>query len=168
LQSRDSRGHAAVDHDSKIVVENDRDLLFVDFHHEMDKLSVNRDILPSAAFFEETHPVRHGDHPYAFRKPIEITWRRWGLRQGRQTLNCATTKLFESSLEMNWPYLTREEIAGILLLIVVLAGVFFAWVILPNSGLMTNWGFGPEWECSNPGKGGPVCVKRLAKPENSK
>ncbi len=69
---------------------------------------------------------------------------------------------------MNWPYLTRQDIAGILLLIVVLAGVFFAWVILPNAGLMTKWGFGPEWECSNPGKGGPVCVQRRAKPENSK
>ncbi|MGO8801033.1 MAG: hypothetical protein ACLQJL_18335 [Roseiarcus sp.] len=26
-----------------------------------------------------------------------------------------------------------------------------------------NWGFGPEWRCSLPGKGGPICVKYPAR-----
>jgi hypothetical protein len=24
----------------------------------------------------------------------------------------------------------------------------------------TGWGFGPEWDCTYPGKGDPVCIKR--------
>jgi hypothetical protein len=60
---------------------------------------------------------------------------------------------------MYWQ-LTRKDITGILVAIAILAVVFVAFVGYANVGQQVNWGFGPEWECTNPGKGGPVCVKR--------
>jgi hypothetical protein len=63
---------------------------------------------------------------------------------------------------MNWPLLTLRDIGGIALLIALLAAVLFASVVGPRINAKTNYGFGPEWDCSAPGKGGPVCVKRAA------
>lgn len=66
-----------------------------------------------------------------------------------------------------WPYLTRGDVAGILLLIVILGAVLFAAVVGPELARKTNYGFGPEWDCVNPGKlSGLSCIKRPAKSEN--
>jgi hypothetical protein len=67
---------------------------------------------------------------------------------------------------MHWPYLTRADIIGILTAIVIVGGLLVVWVMWLNVRAVTNLGFGPEWTCSNPGKGGPVCVKRPAKAVN--
>jgi hypothetical protein len=56
--------------------------------------------------------------------------------------------------------LTRRDISGILLAIVLLAALAFLFVVFPNLGQQTNEGFGPEWDCTNPGQGGPICVKK--------
>jgi hypothetical protein len=45
---------------------------------------------------------------------------------------------------MNWPYLTRGDVAGILLSIVILGGLLFVWVKFPDLARKTNYGFGPE------------------------
>ncbi len=73
---------------------------------------------------------------------------------------------------MYWPYLSRQDVVGILTAAVIFGVLLGAYLIVPglmspNSGLKTNAGFGPEWECSNPGNGGPVCVKHPAKTTNS-
>jgi hypothetical protein len=52
------------------------------------------------------------------------------------------------------------------MLAAILAVVVVAVVKFPNFaynfGSTGNWGFGPDWECSYPGKGDPVCVKKPA------
>ena len=60
-----------------------------------------------------------------------------------------------------WPYLTLRDVGGILAAIVLLAAVLFASAIAPQIRAKINYGFGPEWDCSFPGKGSPVCVKRV-------
>jgi hypothetical protein len=67
---------------------------------------------------------------------------------------------------MIWPYLTRGDVAGILLLIVILGGLLFVSVISPPVR-RTNYGFGPEWDCQSPGYGGPVCIRRPMKSDKS-
>jgi hypothetical protein len=66
---------------------------------------------------------------------------------------------------MNWPYLTRGDGAGILLLIVIVGGLLLVWVKCPSVVRKTNYGFGPEWDCSSPtgDNGNPVCIKRPMK-----
>jgi hypothetical protein len=61
-----------------------------------------------------------------------------------------------------WPPLTLRDVTGALLLIVLLV-VFFVWMILqPEVIRRINYGFGPEWDCVNPGKlSGLNCIKRL-------
>jgi hypothetical protein len=69
----------------------------------------------------------------------------------------------ECEAKMNWRLLTRGDIAAIVLLLALLAFLFFSLTGKQRS----NLGFGPEWECTYPG-GEPVCVKkRPAKTEKS-
>jgi hypothetical protein len=65
---------------------------------------------------------------------------------------------------MNWYLLTRRDIAAILLVIALLAVMLFVYVVFPNLNwsLNSNQGFGPGWECTNPGMGDSVCVKKPA------
>jgi hypothetical protein len=56
--------------------------------------------------------------------------------------------------------LRRLRDFGIILLVVVAGAAALAGVAyMQSSGRAMNWGFGPEWQCSWPGKGGPVCIK---------
>jgi hypothetical protein len=68
---------------------------------------------------------------------------------------------------MYWPYLTRKDIVGILLAIAILLAIFLAYLARVYWGDVPNWGFGPEWECTNPGQGEPVCVRRRSATEGT-
>jgi hypothetical protein len=61
---------------------------------------------------------------------------------------------------MNWRLLQRRDFVAILLAIAVLGVVFFGYVKASSSDRKSNWGFGPEWTCTNPGDGERVCVKK--------
>jgi hypothetical protein len=62
---------------------------------------------------------------------------------------------------MNWYLLTRRDIAAILLVIALLGGMLIVHVVFPNLGSpYSNQGFGPGWECTNPGMGDSVCIKK--------
>jgi hypothetical protein len=65
---------------------------------------------------------------------------------------------------MNWRLWTWKDYVGLLLAALLVVGVAVAFVGLPGflrPNLMgTKAGFGPEWTCSYPGKGDPVCVKK--------
>ncbi|ESY06843.1 hypothetical protein X753_14045 [Mesorhizobium sp. LNJC399B00] len=38
-------------------------------------------------------------------------------------------------------------------------------VLFPGLGKNTNFGFGPEWQCTPMAKGDPICVKLIAREE---
>jgi hypothetical protein len=62
---------------------------------------------------------------------------------------------------MNWYFLRRGDIAAILLVITLLGAMFIVQVVFPNLGSPdSNQGFGPGWECTNPGMGNSVCIKK--------
>ncbi|RWB59657.1 hypothetical protein [Mesorhizobium sp.] len=65
---------------------------------------------------------------------------------------------------MNWPYLRRGDVAGILLMAVVLAGIVLVLLFFPQRG-QQNFGFGPEWQCARMEKGDPICVRLVQKDE---
>ena len=67
---------------------------------------------------------------------------------------------------MAWPYLTRRDIAGVGLVILLLGGLAIAFLLRPQFFLQANHGFGPDWDCTYPGKGEPICVKRVAPAKN--
>ncbi|MBZ9765141.1 hypothetical protein LB553_30455 [Mesorhizobium sp. CA8] len=59
---------------------------------------------------------------------------------------------------MNWPYLRRGDMAGIVFMAVVLAVAAFALLFFPQRAEQ-NFGFGPEWQCVRMGEGDPICVR---------
>ncbi|ESY66284.1 hypothetical protein X742_19070 [Mesorhizobium sp. LNHC232B00] len=38
-------------------------------------------------------------------------------------------------------------------------------MLFPGLGKNTNFGFGPEWQCTPMAKGDPICVKLIAREE---
>jgi hypothetical protein len=65
---------------------------------------------------------------------------------------------FVDMLIARWHALQRGDVVIFLVaaFLIVAAVVFFEFHVFEN------WGFGPDWECTNPGYGGPVCVKKPA------
>jgi len=62
---------------------------------------------------------------------------------------------------VNWRLLTWKDIASFPLvigLVVVFVG-FFSYANFQTK-LQAPPGFGPDWSCTHPGKGDPVCVKK--------
>jgi hypothetical protein len=51
-------------------------------------------------------------------------------------------------------FVIMSIVVVVLILSLSLAGV----KPLPST---INYGFGPGWDCSNPGRGGPICMKHL-------
>ncbi len=50
------------------------------------------------------------------------------------------------------------EVVGVALALVVLTGLILVVTLGPPR--RSNWGFGPEWDCVNPGKvSGLTCIK---------
>jgi hypothetical protein len=65
-----------------------------------------------------------------------------------------------------WPLPTRGEIAAVLVILAIGGALIFAFIKYPYGA--ANRGFGPEWDCTQPGSGDPVCLKRApATPSNS-
>ena len=64
---------------------------------------------------------------------------------------------FADMLIARWHALRRGDVAAIFLLA---AFLIVAAVVSVEFLVFENRGFGPDWECSNPGYGGSVCVKK--------
>jgi hypothetical protein len=62
---------------------------------------------------------------------------------------------------MDWRLLTRRDVLGILAAVAILAVLAFAYVAFPISGAGSHWGFGPDWDCTHPGEGDPICIKKM-------
>jgi hypothetical protein len=68
-----------------------------------------------------------------------------------------------------WPVLRRGDIAGIILAAVIVIVAIVALVVGHKVNQKTNYGFGPEWDCVNPGKAsGVTCIKQSPKTDTSK
>ena len=66
-------------------------------------------------------------------------------------------------------YLRREKLknAALALLVLLAVGLLALGGMYGRSlSQAANWGLGPEWRCSFPGKGGPVCIKYPAKADD--
>ena len=59
---------------------------------------------------------------------------------------------------MNWRLWTWRDILGVSVAAVLVAGMVYYAAFVPH--VKDNWGLGPDWSCSNPGKGDPVCTKK--------
>lgn len=64
--------------------------------------------------------------------------------------------------KMNWPHLRHGDIAGIIVIVIMLAAIVVMGLGFPRLGQKHNFGFGPEWECERMENGDPICVKRPA------
>ena len=62
---------------------------------------------------------------------------------------------------MNWPYLRRGDIAGVVLMALMCALIAFLLLILPPRD--RNFGFGQGWQCARMGEGDPICVRLVEK-----
>ncbi|SFO70251.1 hypothetical protein SAMN03159463_02745 [Mesorhizobium sp. NFR06] len=62
---------------------------------------------------------------------------------------------------MNWPYLRRGDILGVVFMALICAAIVFVLLVLPPRD--HNFGFGPEWRCARMGEGDPICVKLVEK-----
>jgi hypothetical protein len=56
-----------------------------------------------------------------------------------------------------------NDLKAIVLVAMLVAAVAFAWIKFGSSaGTVTNNnGFGPGWNCVNPGEGDAVCIKKV-------
>jgi hypothetical protein len=60
---------------------------------------------------------------------------------------------------MNRNDISIKQAAGALAIIVIIAVFCLSYVIFPRSPGFSNAGFGSDWDCWRPGKGGLVCLK---------
>jgi hypothetical protein len=67
---------------------------------------------------------------------------------------------FVDTLIARWRTLRRGDVVAIFLLAAFMGIAVIAAVKFPNFNRTGNWRFGPDWECTYPGKGEPVCVKK--------
>jgi len=59
-----------------------------------------------------------------------------------------------------WWNIRKGDAAAVVLAAVILSALLFAAVKSPGGWPLFNGGFGPDWDCSNPGEGGVVCIKK--------
>ena len=61
----------------------------------------------------------------------------------------------------------RGEVGAALIVIAVVGILLFGYIEFPN-GLVPDWGFGPDWECSFHPDSEPICFKKhSAQTDNS-
>ena len=65
---------------------------------------------------------------------------------------------------MNWRFAKRGDIAAVLGVAILLAAMLLVSIVFPNftRSVMTDFGFGASWSCAYPGRGGPICIKKVA------
>jgi hypothetical protein len=65
---------------------------------------------------------------------------------------------------MNWRRWTWKNIVGLLLSAVLVVGMLLVYVKLPGflnpNTAGTKASLGPDWTCTYPGRGDPICVKK--------
>ena len=64
-----------------------------------------------------------------------------------------------------WPTPSRRDAAAVVVLIAIVA--VFAFAAVMHGGWGRPRDLGPDWDCTNPGQGDPVCVKKQAAPPSN-
>jgi ABC-type sugar transport system permease subunit len=74
----------------------------------------------------------------------------------------ALAVIIEANQAHRWRRQRRFWVFAFLAVPLVAGTVIFAWGYFadPIMHNRTNFGFGPDWVCTNPGQGDPVCVKQ--------
>ena len=67
---------------------------------------------------------------------------------------------FVDTLIARWRTLRRGDLVAIFLLAAFVGIAVIAVIKFPNLSRTGSLRFGPDWECTYPGKGEPVCVKK--------
>ncbi len=67
---------------------------------------------------------------------------------------------YVSMLVGRWHALGRRDVLATLLMVAFVAAILAGLVWLSPASKVGNGGFGPDWDCTYPGKGDPVCVKK--------
>jgi hypothetical protein len=60
---------------------------------------------------------------------------------------------------MNWRLLRRGDVAGFVLVAIVVCGLLFMYLRFPG-GLAPHWLFGPDWDCTPQPESEPICFKK--------
>lgn len=67
-----------------------------------------------------------------------------------------------SKIQRYWVQRKPGDVAGALAVVVLLIAAIFMWLNFPLFPPRANFGFGPDWQCTYPGRGEPICVKSEA------
>ena len=62
---------------------------------------------------------------------------------------------------MDWFRWPLEQHKAVIFAAVLIAAALVAYVLFPIKNDGTANGFGPDWECTHQGQGGPTCVKKV-------
>ncbi|RWB19350.1 MAG: hypothetical protein EOQ40_20080 [Mesorhizobium sp.] len=60
---------------------------------------------------------------------------------------------------MNWPHLRPGDITGVLFVVVLVGIVVLLLLLFRGLRRNENFGFGPEWQCTQMEQGDPICVR---------
>jgi hypothetical protein len=81
-------------------------------------------------------------------------------------VNIAAEYVMNITMKWPWPPPRRGDVLGVTFVLAILCMIAVFALGFPNvMSRSTNAGFGPDWDCTQTGNSGPVCVKKLgAKP----
>jgi hypothetical protein len=68
---------------------------------------------------------------------------------------------YVKTLVARWHALERHDVLAILLMAAFVVAILAGSAWLAPIKWAGNGGFGPDWECTYPGRDGPVCIKKL-------
>ena len=61
---------------------------------------------------------------------------------------------------MRWASSVRGNLIAIVLALAIGGILAFVSARYVDLGRVSNYGFGPDWQCTRVGKGDPICVRR--------
>lgn len=80
---------------------------------------------------------------------VPSRWRGVGIHRGK------------ASGQVMWRlWFTRGNIIGGMIAVIIVGALVFILAEYPKGMWHANAGFGPEWHCTYPGQGDPICLRK--------